>query len=249
MSSTMRMWTEILFNIAYLIVIWILVSKMLRRVQNVMPKDHSVARNMMTAFMFLAIGDTGHVGFRVLSYYLGGLDAKLSLLGVEISLVGSGALATAVTITLFYVIMLDTWRKRFNAKYGVFEYILIVAAIIRLIMFLHPGNQWSSVIPPYSWSVLRNIPLMLQGLGVAYLILRDGFKSKDRLFMWIGLMILLSYACYLPVIFLVQKSLWIGMLMIPKTLAYLAIAALVYKDFFEGIEQITIPPLNINKGI
>jgi hypothetical protein len=84
---------------------------------------------------------------------------------------------------------------------------------------------------------------MLQGLGVAYLILRDGFKSKDKLFEWIGLMILLSYACYLPVIFLVQKSSWIGMLMIPKTLAYLAIADFVYKDFFEDIVQITIPPL------
>jgi hypothetical protein len=37
--------------------------------------------------------------------------------------------------------------------------------------------------------------------------------------------------------------------MIPKTLAYLAIADFVYKDFFEDIVQITIPPLNINKGI
>jgi hypothetical protein len=41
-------------------------------------------------------------------------------------------------------------------------------------------------------------------------------------------MILVSYACYIPVILLVQQVPPIGMLMIPKTMAYLAIAVISY---------------------
>jgi hypothetical protein len=232
MSSTIRMWTEIAFNIVYLIAIWTLVAKMFRRINNVKPKDITVARSMMIAFVLLALGDTGHVGFRVLSYFLGGLGSKLSIFGGEFSLVGAGALATAVTITFFYVIMLDAWRKRYNSKYGFFEYTLIIVAIVRLIMFINPANQWNSVVPPFGWSIARNLPLMLQGLGTAYLILRDSMKYKDQVFKLIGIMMLLSYACYMPVIFLVQKVPWMGMLMIPKTLTYLAIAVIIYKDMF-----------------
>jgi hypothetical protein len=49
-------------------------------------------------------------------------------------------------------------------------------------------------------------------------------------------MILASFACYMPVIFLVEKMPWVGMLMIPKTLAYLAIAFIAYKEFFSEVK-------------
>lgn len=249
MSSTLIMWSEIAFDIGYLAVIWILVAKMFRKAKNVNPKHLLVARSLMMAFVLLAIGDTGHVGFRVLAYYLGGLHTKLNLFGGELSLVGPGALATAVTITLFYVVMLDVWRKRFNFKYGIFEYVLIIAAIIRLILFIHPGNLWSSVVPPFGWSLARNIPLIIQGVGVAYLFLRDGIKYKDQMFIQIGAMVLISYLCYMPVILLVQKNSWIGMLMIPKTLAYVAMAIISYKALFANVVIETIKPPQINKSI
>jgi hypothetical protein len=44
--------------------------------------------------------------------------------------------------------------------------------------------------------------------------------------------IVVSYVCYLPVIFFVQRAPTIGMLMIPKTLAYIAIAWVAYRDLF-----------------
>lgn len=249
MSSTIRIWTEIVFNIAYLLTIWILIARMFKMVAGVRPKDLHVAQSMMLAFVLLAIGDTGHVGFRVLAYAIGDLGAKLNMFGVQMSLVGAGALATAITITLFYVIMLDAWRKRFDKKYGAFEYILIIAAIVRLIMFINPGNQWSSVVPPFQWSVARNIPLMVQGLGVAYLMLRDAIEHRDKTFKLIGIMILLSYACYMPVIFLVQKMSWIGMLMIPKTIAYVAIAVIAYKAFFTHAKLILVKPNHMSNNM
>ena len=95
-----------------------------------------------------------------------------------------------------------------------------------------PQNQWNSPIPPQPWSIIRNLPLVVLGLGVAYLMLRDALNVEDNTFKWIGVMILISYAFYAPVILFVQGAPAVGMLMIPKTLAYVAIGFLAYFNLF-----------------
>ncbi len=232
MSETMRMWVEISFNVTYLIVVWGLVATMARQRARVAPTDQALAGRFLWAFALLALGDTGHVGFRVLAYSLGSLEAAPILLGVPVSLVGLGALATAITVTVFYVLALDAWRLRTGKPLGWFGYLLLAAAVVRLVLMALPQNEWSRVVPPQPWSTVRNLPLVLQGLGLAYLILRDARAQGDRTFTWIGVSILVSYACYLPVILFVQQLPIIGMLMIPKTLAYVAIAFLAYFDLY-----------------
>jgi hypothetical protein len=234
------MWVEISFNLAYLAVIWGLVIAMWRNRSRVAQADRRVADLFLWAFALLALGDTGHVGFRVLAYALGSLETEVSILGTQLGLVGLGALATAVTVTLFYVLMLEVWRARFHKPYGWFGYLLLGAAVARLLLMLPAANEWNNVVPPQPWSIIRNLPLMLQGLGVAYLILRDAHVAHDRTFTWIGLMILVSFACYAPVIMFVQQAPIIGMLMIPKTLAYVAIAVLAYQDLY-GVKRATVP--------
>ena len=86
--------------------------------------------------------------------------------------------------------------------------------------------------PPQPWSTIRNIPLTIQGLGLAILVLRDSAAHQDKPFKWIGVSILVSFACYIPVILFVQKVPMIGMLMIPKTVAYLVIGILVYRNIY-----------------
>jgi len=95
-----------------------------------------------------------------------------------------------------------------------------------------PFNNWNNVVPTQPWSTIRNVPLMIQGLGLAYLILRDARAAGDTTFKWIGISILVSYACYIPVILFVQQVPMIGMLMIPKTMAYVAIGILAYHEFY-----------------
>jgi hypothetical protein len=207
---------------------------MFRRRGNLSPERRHLADLITIAFAFLALGDTGHVGFRVWAYALGGLGSQVTFLGRSISLVGAGALMTAVTVTLFYVVMLEVWRVRFNRRYGNFEYILLIAAVTRLYMLTLPINDWWRVVPVQPWSIIRNIPLMIQGLGLAYLILRDSRAKKDVTFQWIGISILISYACYIPVILFVQQAPLIGMLMIPKTMAYVAIGFLAYNDLYRS---------------
>jgi hypothetical protein len=228
------MWIEITFNVAYLVVVWGLVAAMARRRSTVPPGSRPTARFVMWAFALLALGDTGHVGFRVLAYALGNLEFSFGFLGRQIGLVGLGAMATAFTVTLFYVLMLFVWRARFEGRYGWFPVLLLAAAAVRIVLFVPPANEWNSVVPPQPWSTVRNLPLIIQGLGVAFLILRDARATGDRTFLWIGVMILISYACYIPVVFLVQRVPLLGMLMIPKTLAYLGIGFLAYSDLYGG---------------
>jgi len=239
MPETVRMWIEVSFDILYLLVIWALVFAMYRRQSAVRPKDQRVATLVMMAFGLLALGDTAHVGFRVAAYAMGDVAPQFSFLEMEFSLLGLGTLITAITVTLFYVLLVAIWRARFDKEYGPFQYLLFAAALVRLVLLAVPANQWNSPVPSQPWSIIRNLPLLVQGLGVAYLILRDARASGDRAFWWIGIMILVSYACYVAVILFVQQAPLICMLMIPKTVAYLVMALLAYKELYIGRR---IPP-------
>lgn len=234
MSPTMLIWTEVGFNISYLIVVWTLTALMALRQNVVAPQDREIAKRLMWAFALLALGDTGHVGFRVVAYALGGLEANPTL-------VGMGAFATAVTVTFFYMLMVDIWSLRFKQSLGRFGWVLLGAGVVRLIVMLFPQNNWSSVSAPYDWSLLRNGLLTFQGLGVMYLILRDAAKTHDRTFTWIGVMIALSYTFYAPVILWVGVVPLLGMLMIPKTLAYLGVAFIGYRALYQQPAAPSVP--------
>jgi hypothetical protein len=242
MPENARMWVEVVFNVVYLAAIWALVSMMARRRAWVAPAERAIASRFMWAFALLALGDTGHVGFRVLAYALGGLDARPVIFGIPVSLVGLGALATAYTVTLFYVLMLDIWRLRFRRRPGGFEYFLFAMAVLRLVLMAFPQNEWWRVDPVPPWSLLRNAPLTILGLGMAYLILRDAKRAHDRTFTWIGAMIVVSYTMYVPVILFALQVPVIGMLMIPKTLAYLAVALMAFRELYTGRRSVAIAP-------
>lgn len=235
MSESLRMWMEIAFDVAYLVVVWSLVIAMIRRRREVLPEVWPLARLFILAFALLALGDTGHVGFRVLAYAQGGLDgATFDLFGSPMSLVGLGSLATAITVTFFYMVMVAIWKTRFGKAYGGFGWLLLALGIVRLILMIPPVNEWQALVPPQPWSLIRNLPLIVQGLGVCALILRDAFAHDDRAFKWIGAMIIVSYAFYAPVILWVQQAPMLGMLMIPKTLAYVGIAVIGYRALYSG---------------
>lgn len=230
MTEAMRIGVETVFNISYLLVIWTLVVLFLRQIKATSPADRPVLYRLIWAFGLLALGDTGHVGFRVIAYLSGGLTANAGLVGV-------GAMSTAITITFFYMILLDIWRIRYHKTMGWFQWILLAAGVIRLVVMLFPQNQWEALVPPYGWSLLRNSFLVVQGLGVMYLILRDAGIAKDAPFRLIGWMIALSYLFYTPVILWSAAVPLLGLLMIPKTCAYVAVAIIAYNMVKKNNEQ------------
>jgi hypothetical protein len=234
MSETARVWVEILFNISYLVVIWSMVILMTRRMDTVSLRNRPVANRVRWAFFLLALGDTGHVGFRVIAYALGGLEAQPILVGL-------GALATAITVTFFYVLMLDIWRLRFKKKFDWFAYLLLAAAAVRLVIMALPGNDWGSVVPPQPMGLYRNLGLMVQGLGVMALIFRDSARTNDKIFRNIAWMIAMSYTFYTPVILFVNTYPMLGMLMIPKTLAYIGVAFIAYRGLYPQGKTVSVP--------
>lgn len=232
MPDQLRMWVEIIFDCSYLVTIIILVGIMIRRFENVPSNDKPLAQLFILAFMLLTLGDIGHVGFRVIAYLKGNPAMTISLFGAEYGLVGLGSLSTAITVTFFYAVQLMVWHKRFDKPYGWFGWVLFVAGLVRLGIMAFPQNDWSNMAPPYGWSLARNFPLVLQGLGLAYLLFRDSKAAGDTTFRNIAWCIIVSYAFYAPVILFVKWVPVIGMLMIPKTVAYVAIAWIGLKQLF-----------------
>jgi len=224
---------EVGFNLLYLILIWGLVALMRIRFDRVKPDDRQLANIFWVAFFSLAFGDTFHVGARTAAYFMeGGMKASLSLFGSEVPIVGWSALITAVTITLFYLFFLAAWIVRKGDQVGPAVYGLFTVAGIRLGLLVLPENQWGQPVPVQPWSILRNLPLIILGIGVAILFLKAEIQGNRRPFKWLGILILISFATYIPVVFYVQAYPLLGLLMIPKTMAYLVMGALVYLSLY-----------------
>ena len=217
---------EITFDLIYLTFIWIIVALMYQKRKKVQQDEWSIASKMLIGFFLLALGDTGHVGFRLVAFASGGLEQNAMLIGL-------GALSTAITIGILYMILLEIWRIHFNKPKNTLFYGLLGVGIIRYVIFIFPQNEWGSIIAPLEWSLARNIPLMIQGIGVAILILIEARKQDDKTFRNLAYCIFISYMFYLPVILFVQITPMIGMLMIPKTIAYMIMAWIIYKSYFK----------------
>jgi hypothetical protein len=225
LSESLLVAMEISFDLLYLIAIWVIVILMFKKRANLLEENKKIGVLFIWMFFLLALGDTGHVGFRVPAYALGGLEANPTLIGL-------GTLATAITVTFFYMLAAEVWRVRFNRKKDWIWWGLMTVGVIRLLIMIPAQNQWGSGVPPFNWSLARNIPLMIQGIGIAILMMRDAIKHDDRMVKQISAMIFVSYAFYMPVIFFVRKIPMLGMLMMPKTLAYVAVAVIAYYGLF-----------------
>jgi hypothetical protein len=214
---------EFAFDVFYLVTIFSLSGAMLARLPRLPRDEQPFARRVAWAFTLLGTGDLGHLGLRVLAH----LDP-----GRFSPWVGWGGLSTAITVTFFYVLMLEAVRVRTARDFGALEAGLVVVALVRLALLVPPANDWGAAVPPFGWSVARNIPLVVLGLAVTGLYLGAGRRPGERSLFLIGALMALSYACYAPVILLVQRFPLVGLLMIPKTVAYLAMGAVAWVAFF-----------------
>ena len=225
MANDIQILMEIIFNLIYLAFIWIIVVLMTSKIGNLSSEEKNIPQRFLFAFFLLALGDSGHVGFRILGYLNGGLENNSALVGL-------GALSTSITITFFYMIFLDIWRIQFSKNKDVLYYGLMVMGIIRFIIMVFPQNEWGNLIAPVNWAIIRNVPLAIIGLLTAFFMICDGWREKNSFFTNLGYCTVVSYAFYILVILLVSEIPMIGMLMIPKTMAYMAMAYLTYKYIF-----------------
>lgn len=228
MDSNLVAIFETVFNVVYLLVVWGLVVLMACRISQVESSKISLARLFLIAFILLAAGDTGHVGFRVVAHLMNALDKQVMVIGTPMALTGVGSMMTAYTVTIFYMVLVYIWIERFNKKSNWFTWFLLAIGVVRLIFMALPANDWGSLVIPQTSSLIRNGFLVIQGLGVIGLYLYSAYKTNDRTFKWISWSIVLSFAFYTPVILFAQRYPLAGLLMIPKTCAYVAVAIIAY---------------------
>ena len=124
------------------------------------------------------------------------------------------------------------WKERFKCRFGWFEYVLLASVPARMIVMAFPQNDWGNSVPPVFWGPFRNLFLVILGVGVLYLYLRDSIRAGDRLFGWMGACIFFSFLFYTPVILLARDFPLVGMLMIPKTIMYVVIQILAYRGLW-----------------
>lgn len=163
----------------------------------------------------LGTGDAFHLVPRVLSLLNGGFDRYTAALGI-------GKLVTSVTMTVFYLLLYQVWRRRYGIQgEGYLSLGVYLLAGVRIALCLFPQNGWTSSQPPLSWGIWRNIPFALLGLVILLLWRRESKRTGDLQFGRMWLAILLSFGFYIPVVLWAERVPLVGMLMLPKTCAYL----------------------------
>lgn len=168
--------------------------------------------------LVLVFGDAFHLVPRILAVGNPSADYTVSL--------GIGKMITSVTMTVFYLILYFIFEMRYEKKSTSLRVALIVLALIRIILCLLPQNDWTGA-APVIWGIYRNIPFTMMGLITVVLFFKE---RNDRLYRWMWLAVLFSFAFYIPVVLWSDLSPMIGMLMLPKTCMYMWIVGMGYQQ-------------------
>ena len=162
----------------------------------------------------LGCGDAFHLIPRAVALCTTGLANYTAALGV-------GKLITSVTMTAFYVLLYYVWRSRYQVEgRRALTAAVWVLAAIRVLLCLMPQTAWTSADAPLSWGVYRNIPFAILGAVIVVLFCCSAKEKQDAAFRHLWLTVVLSFACYIPVVLFADAVPVVGMLMIPKTCAY-----------------------------
>ena len=179
--------------------------------------DSSLNLILGTLTLVLAGGDSFHLVPRIINAFKDKYEAYEFYAGL-------GLMVSSITMTIFYILLyyacgLVTVLNKpgsINNSFRYMYYILIIFAAIRIVLCLFPQNNWFHKEGSQKWGVIRNIPFIIVGIIAVY-----GCFMANQIGM--GVAVIISFACYLPVVFFAKKKSMIGMLMIPKTLAYMYI--------------------------
>lgn len=176
--------------------------------------DRALIQKFGWMAVLLGAGDAFHLVPRVWALWTTGIEANAAALGV-------GKLITSVTMTAFYLILYYIWRARYEIRgRNGLTWVLWILTAARAALCLLPQNDWLSADPPLLWGIFRNIPFVAMGVVIIWIFWREVARTRDPVFKFMPLALLLSFGFYVPVVLFGAAVPAIGMLMIPKTLAY-----------------------------
>ncbi|MBD3196008.1 MAG: hypothetical protein GF317_13200 [Candidatus Lokiarchaeota archaeon] len=233
------------FLIIYLVIIWVFIIKILIENRKVIKEKGQVWNFLFIGYIFLAFGDIFHLGFRIYMFFANvPLDSDLAG-----NLFGYGYIITSITMTYLYIELFRAWRKIYGDHYStsnknfLYELIIDVAFIFRIVLLLNPYNHWFDYDPVWEFGfdfrILSALPLYLIGIITVGLLFKDSRaemqkstginpdwnKANNKVSIWL----IVSYAFYSITTFLVIYIPIAGMAMVPKTIAYLVALYYHYK--------------------
>ena len=209
-KKTMKI-VETIFDLSYLLTV--LISALLLYITS---EVGSLRLQYALMALTLGVGDAFHLVPRICSM----ADKKgrkyTSVLGV-------GKFVASITMTIFYIILWEIGKVYYIFNANIFFLTIIYGcALLRIILCILPQNRWQSANPPLIWGIIRNIPFLILGMTVMIFYLIGVINTGGSLaFIWFA--ILISFACYMPVVLFSQSHPKVGMLMLPKSCAYAAI--------------------------
>lgn len=217
---------ETLFDIVYLVTVITLGVQMIRGSKG---QKQFLLYGIMA--VTLGFGDAFHLVPRAIALCTTGLESYTTALGI-------GKLITSITMTVFYVLLYYVWRERYQISgEKKLTFALWGLALARILLCLMPQNAWASAAAPLSWGIYRNIPFAILGALIVVLFYRSARIQQDRQFRYLWLTVVLSFACYIPVVLFADAVPAVGMLMIPKTCAYVWTVLIGYNAMKKEIEK------------
>ncbi|MGN1168175.1 MAG: hypothetical protein ACI4S2_17305 [Lachnospiraceae bacterium] len=213
---------ETLFDVAYLVTVITLGILMIRG---------SKGRKQYLLYGIMAVtlgsGDAFHLVPRAIALCTTGLENYTEALGI-------GKMITSITMTIFYVLLYFVWRLRYQVvgRKNLTIAVWLLAAF-RILLCLMPQNAWTSANAPLSWGIYRNIPFTILGALIVVLFYLSAKEQKDEPFRFLWLTVVISFACYIPVVLFADAIPVVGMLMIPKTCAYLWTVLIGYRSMIK----------------
>ena len=215
---------ETAFDIVYLVLVITLGIRMIRG---------NAGRRQYLLFGIMAVtlgcGDAFHLIPRAVALCTTELENYTAALGI-------GKLITSITMTIFYVLLYGVWRSRYEVtgRTGLTAAVWVLA-LVRIALCLMPQNAWTSAAAPLAWGIYRNIPFAILGGVIVVLFYHSARERQDRAFRHLWLTVVLSFACYIPVVLFADAVPMVGMLMVPKTCAYIWTVLIGYQAMKKGV--------------
>ena len=172
--------------------------------------------------LVLVFGDAFHLVPRIFAAINRTADYSFSL--------GIGKMITSITMTIFYLILYFIFEMRYEKKSVPMRVSVIALSVIRIALCFFPQNDWTGE-APVIWGIYRNIPFTILGLIMVVLFFA---KRSDKIYKWMWLAVLLSFAFYISVVLWADVSPMIGMMMLPKTCMYMWIVVMGHKQAKAG---------------
>ena len=175
-----------------------------------------------SALILLGLGDAFHLIPRAVGLFTDTLDNPSATLNMWL---GIGKLITSITMTLFYVLMylfIYSYVKKKRLLH--FDFLVIILTVARITLLGLKKNDWLHNNSTLTIGVVRNIPFLI--LGILVIVLAAIHLKEVAPFKLLWIVIIASFAFYIPVVIWASTYSWVGMFMIPKTICYLWIGCM-----------------------